>query len=114
MSHSHEVDESVLVWFSKQRRNCFRGARCLSCKSVKGLSFVNWDVGGGSIASISVCNALVVVRWRASWSLVLLAMIWFPSSDNCVEDCISVSSSEGGTTRVGAMLDSSLLDWIED
>ena len=49
-------------------------------------------------------RALVVVRWRASWSLVLLAMIWFPSSDNCVEDCISVSSSEGGTTRVEAML----------
>ena len=47
-------------------------------------------------------------------SLALLAMLWFPSSDDCVEDCISVSSSEGGTTRVGAMLDCSLLDCIED
>jgi hypothetical protein len=77
---------------------------------------VKWDVGGGSFASISVCNALVVVRWRASWNLVLLyiSMLWFPSFDDSVEDCISVSSSEGGTTRVGAMLDCSLLDCNED
>ena len=74
---------------------------------------MNWDVGGGSFASVSVCTALVVVRWRASWSLVLLAMLWFPSSDDCVEDCISVSSSKDGTTRVQAMLSCSLLDCDE-
>jgi hypothetical protein len=67
---SHSVDYPFLVWFSNQRRKCFRGARCLPCKSVKGLSFVNWDVGGGSFASVSVCTAIVVVRWRVSWSLV--------------------------------------------
>jgi hypothetical protein len=75
---------------------------------------VKWDVGGGSFASVSVCNALIVVHCRASWSLVLLAMLWFSSSDDCVEDCISVSLSEGGTTRVEAMLDCSLMDCIED
>ena len=53
------MDDSFLVWFSKQQRNRFRGAHCLSCKSVKELSFVNWDVGGGSFASVSVCNELV-------------------------------------------------------
>ena len=44
---------------------------------------MNWDAGGGSFASVTVCNALVVVRWRASWSLALLyiSMLWFPSSD---------------------------------
>ena len=61
-------------------------------------------MSGGSFASVSVCTAMVMARWRASWSLVLLAMLWFPSS----EDCISVSSFEGGTARVGAMLDCSL------
>ena len=34
------IGDSILVRFSKQRLNCFRGARCLSCKSVKGLSSV--------------------------------------------------------------------------
>ncbi len=95
---------------------------------IKKLSFVNWDVGGRSFASVcvigvcgfcsdgesSVCNALVVVCWRASWSLVLLAMFWSPSSDDCIEDCTSVSSSEGDTIRVGELLDCSLLDCVED
>ena len=37
---------------SKQRRNCFRGARCLPCEPVKGLSFVSWGVGGGSFVFV--------------------------------------------------------------
>ena len=42
-------------------------------------------------------------------------MLWFPSSDDWGEDCISVSSSEDDTTRVEAMLDDcSLLDCDED
>ena len=36
------------------------------------------------------------------------------SSDCCIEDCTSVSSSEGDTIRVGALLDCSLLDCVED
>ena len=47
---------------------------------------MNWDVGGGSFASVSICTAMAVARW----SLVLLAMVRFPSS----EECISVSSSK--------------------
>ena len=63
----------------------------------------------------SVCSAaVVVVLWRARWYLVLLAMLWYPSSDDCIEDCTSVSSSEGETIRVGALLDCSLLDCVED
>ena len=48
------VDETVPVWFSKQQRECFRGARFLSCKSVKELSFVGWVVGGGSCGSVRI------------------------------------------------------------
>ncbi len=63
----------------------------------------------------SVGNATVEGRWRARWSLVLLAMLWSPSSDDCIEDCTSLSSSEGGDTiRVGALLGCSLLDCVED
>jgi hypothetical protein len=48
---------------------------------------------------------LVVFFWRASWYLILLAMLWSPSSDDCIEGCTSVSSSEGNTIRVGALLE---------
>jgi hypothetical protein len=44
----------------------------------------------------SVGNAMVGGHWRASWSLVLLAMLWSPSS----EDCTSVPPSEGDTSSV--------------
>ena len=89
-------DKSILVRSSKQRLNCFWGARCLSCKSVKGLLSVGWDVGGGSFVIFSIGGAIAEVRWRA---FVLLATLWF-----------SVSSSEDITTRVGAMLSCWLLD----
>ena len=62
----------------------------------------------------SVVNAMVEVHWRASWSLALLAMLWSPSSGDYTEDCTSVSSSEGDTIRVGALLYCSLLDCAED
>ena len=52
---------------------------------------MNWDVGGGSFASVSICTAMAVARW----SLVLLAMVRFPSS----EECISVSSSKDDATE---------------
>ena len=65
---------------------------------------MGWDVGGGSFVSFSISSAVDVVRWRASrraswrasWSLVLLAMLWSPSS----EDCTSVPPSEGDTSSV--------------
>ena len=62
--------------------------------------------------SFSVGGAVGVVRWTASWNLVLryTPMLRFPSSDDWGEDCISVSSSEDDTTRVEAMLGCSLLD----
>ena len=81
---------------------------------LKELLFVDWDAGGGSLGSVSVCTALVVVRWRASWDFVLLAMLSYPSSDDCVEDFTSVSTSEGGTTRAREMLDCSLLNCVAD
>jgi hypothetical protein len=62
----------------------------------------------------SVCGAVVVVLWQTSWDLVLLAMLWSPSSDVCGEDCSLVTSFEGDTTGVGALLDCSLLDCVED
>ena len=102
------MDQS-LCGFPSSGLNVLKVLVVCHVNQLKELLFVDWDAGGGSLGSVSVCTALVVVRWRASWSLVLLAMIWFPSSDNCVEDCISVSSSEGGTTRVRT-----LLDCIED
>ena len=66
--------------------------------------------------SFSVGGAMGVVRWSASWNLVLryTPMLRFPSSDDWGEDCISVSSSEDDTTRVEAMLGCSLLDCDED
>lgn len=62
----------------------------------------------------SVCSAVVMVLWRTSWYLVLLAFILFHSSDDCIEDCISVSPSDGDTIRVGALLECSLLDCFEE
>ena len=38
----------------------------------------------------SVCSAVVVVLWRDNWYLVLRAMLWSPSSDDCIEDCTSI------------------------
>ena len=69
------IDESFLVWFSKQRRECFKGARCLYCEPVREFSFESWGVGRGS--------------WlrRANWDIVLRAMLWSPSSDGCGKDC---------------------------
>lgn len=49
----------------------------------------------------SVGNAMVGSRRRARRSFVLLAMLWPPSPDDCIEDCASGSSAEGDTTRVG-------------
>ncbi len=57
----------------------------------------------------SVSSAMVGGRWRASWSLVLLAMLWSLSSEDCIEDCAYVSPSEGDTIMVGALLDCSEL-----
>ena len=48
-------------------------------------------------------------HWRANWSLVLLAMLCSPYSEDCIEDCTSVSLSEGDTIMVGALLDCSEL-----
>ena len=62
----------------------------------------------------SICIEMVVILRRAIWGLVLLAMLWSPSSGGCGEDCSPVASAEGDTTRVGAMLDCSLLDCVED
>jgi hypothetical protein len=62
----------------------------------------------------SVCSTVVVVLWRASWYLVLLVMLWSPSSGDCIGDCTSVSSSESDTIGVGALLECSLLDCAED
>ena len=39
---------SFLVRFTKQRRECLKGARRLSCEPVRELSFVSWGVGRGS------------------------------------------------------------------
>ena len=36
---------------------------------------MGWDVGGGSFVSFSISGAVDVVRWRARWNLVLLAML---------------------------------------
>ena len=52
----------------------------------------------------SVDNVVVVVLWRASWSLALLAMLWPHFSDDCIEDRTSVSLSEGDSNRVEALL----------
>ena len=62
----------------------------------------------------SVCSAVVVVLRRAGWDLVLLAMLWSPSCGGCGEDCSHMTSAEGDISRVGAMLDCSLLDCVED
>jgi hypothetical protein len=45
---------------------------------------VSWDVGGGLFVSFSVGGAVGVVRWSASWNLVLryTPMLGFPSSDD--------------------------------
>ena len=40
-------------------------------------------------------------------------MRWSPSSDDCIEDCTSVSLSEDGTIMVGALLDYSQLGRVE-
>ena len=105
------VSESVLVWFSKLRRECFKGGtRCLSRTPVKDLSFVGWGIGRGSVFVIGicefccdgedfVCNAEVVVLRRASWYLVLLAMLRSPSSDDCIDNCTSVPLFEGDTNN---------------
>jgi hypothetical protein len=48
----------------------------------------------------SVCSAaVVVVLWRASWYLVLLAMLRSPSSDDCIDNCTSVPLFEGDTNN---------------
>ena len=57
----------------------------------------------------SVSNAMVGSCWRARRSLVLLAMLWSSSSEDCMEDCTSVSSSESDTNRAGELLDCSIL-----
>jgi hypothetical protein len=41
----------------------------------------------------SVFSAMVMILRRAGWDLVLLAMLWSPSSDGCGEDCSPVTSS---------------------
>ena len=57
------------------------------------------------------CAVLMVVVLRRAVGISSCWRYYGPLPlDDCIEDCTSVSSSEGDTIRVGALLECSLLD----